>query len=149
MNLKDIAKEARKFILPIVLIIIYFILSNIIFGYVCPSMIFVGLPCPACGLTRAGILLLTGNFLASFRMHPLFLPSFVYIVYVIILHVRHPSKLNSKYMTIINIALLSVVMALYVYRMVIMFPHTVPMVINENSIFHNVVDLLNILNIHN
>jgi len=138
-----ISKSVKNFILVILLVILYFVIANLIFGYICPSMIFVGLPCPACGLTRAGILFFTGNFLASLRIHPLFLPSFAYIAYVIILHVKWPHKLNSGYMTIINIMLLFVVIVLYIYRMVILFPHTTPMVINENSVLHNIINLIN------
>ena len=46
------------------------ILFALIFHDVCPVQILYGLPCPGCGLTRAGVLLLTGHFAAAFQMHP-------------------------------------------------------------------------------
>lgn len=43
----------------------YCILTQLIFHTVCPFAIFFGYPCPACGLTRAGLLLLSGDFVAA------------------------------------------------------------------------------------
>jgi hypothetical protein len=37
----------------------------------CPSALFLGIPCPGCGLTRASLLLLSGDFAGALRMHPL------------------------------------------------------------------------------
>lgn len=37
----------------------------------CPTALFLGLPCPGCGLTRATVALLRGDFAAAFRFHPL------------------------------------------------------------------------------
>jgi hypothetical protein len=37
----------------------------------CPTALFLGLPCPGCGLTRATMALLHGDFGAALRFHPL------------------------------------------------------------------------------
>jgi hypothetical protein len=37
----------------------------------CPSAALLGLPCPGCGLTRATVALLHGDFAAALRFHPL------------------------------------------------------------------------------
>lgn len=41
----------------------------------CPSVVLNHRPCPGCGLTRAMLFLFDGNLAASFRMHPLALPT--------------------------------------------------------------------------
>lgn len=41
--------------------------------YRCPMALFVGVPCPGCGLTRATSLLLHGDLAAALHMHPLVL----------------------------------------------------------------------------
>jgi hypothetical protein len=41
----------------------------------CPFAQIFGIPCPGCGMTRAALLFLNGDIAASFRMHPLALPS--------------------------------------------------------------------------
>ncbi len=56
------------FALPILLI--YILVMQINFGTVCPLLAFFKFPCPACGLTRASIYLLTGNFKESFNYNP-------------------------------------------------------------------------------
>jgi hypothetical protein len=46
----------------------------------CPTALFLGVPCPGCGLTRATLLLLSGDVAGALRMHPLvpvLLPAFV------------------------------------------------------------------------
>jgi len=43
-----------------------------VFGWLpCPFAGLVGLPCPGCGLGRATLALLTGDFAQAFRWHPL------------------------------------------------------------------------------
>ena len=46
----------------LVIITIYIIVTQIIFGSVCPMVIIFKYPCPACGLTRACISILIGHF---------------------------------------------------------------------------------------
>ena len=46
----------------------------------CPTALFLGVPCPGCGLTRATLLLFSGDVTGALRMHPLLpllLPAFV------------------------------------------------------------------------
>jgi hypothetical protein len=37
----------------------------------CPSALFLGVPCPGCGLTRATVAMLHGDFASALRLHPL------------------------------------------------------------------------------
>ena len=41
---------------------------------ICPTAGLLGLPCPGCGLTRATLLLLQGEFAAALSFHPLVIP---------------------------------------------------------------------------
>jgi hypothetical protein len=52
----------------------YCVLANLMFGYICPSQIIIGLPCPGCGLTRAAALLAKGRLEESLAMNPMLLP---------------------------------------------------------------------------
>ena len=38
---------------------------------VCPTALFLGIPCPGCGLTRATLALLRGDVAGALRLHPL------------------------------------------------------------------------------
>ena len=129
----------KKYFIFAIAIILYFVLSNYFFGYICPTMIIFGIPCPACGMTRAGFLLLTGNFAESFRMHPFFIPSIIFLVGLVLFKFFWTDKI--KYMQNLAIVLLVCFLGLYVFRMVSMFPNYPPMVINSDSVLHNIINL--------
>jgi hypothetical protein len=38
---------------------------------ICPTALFLGIPCPGCGLTRATLALVSGDIASAFRLHPL------------------------------------------------------------------------------
>jgi len=50
---------------------LYVVAANAAFGYICPSMWFLGLPCPACGLSRAVLSLLRLDFGAAVLYNPM------------------------------------------------------------------------------
>ena len=118
----------------------YVIVTNLLFGYICPSMVLAGLPCPACGLTRAGLLFATGNFAESFGLHPLLIPAVVFIAVTVAMKFIKPNKI--KVLQIPAIFLLICFIVLYIFRMVSLFPHHPPMVINSESILHNIINLI-------
>ncbi|MCL2386538.1 MAG: DUF2752 domain-containing protein [Defluviitaleaceae bacterium] len=124
----------------ILIFAVYFVLANLIFGYISPSMIFVGFPCPACGLTRAGFLFLTGNFAASFEMHPLFLPVIIFLAVYVLVKFRWPDKM--KVLHIPAAVLIVASFALYIFRMFYLFPHQPPLVMNENAILFNIISII-------
>ena len=125
-------------LLGVALFCAYFVVTNAIFGYVSPSMIFVGLPCPACGLTRSGLLFFSGNFIESFRVHPLFIPTLAWVVGAVLCKQLWQDKL----VHIKNLGLLLLVLSIVVYiiRMVLLFPHSPPMTVNSDSILHNLIN---------
>ena len=49
----------------------YVLTAQAIFGYICPSMWLLGLPCPACGLTRAAFSLLRLDFRMAASYNPM------------------------------------------------------------------------------
>ena len=80
-------KPKNSLLIPVWVILTiaaYFYLTNRIFGYACPSEILFGLPCPACGLTRAFLLLLKGDMAGSLRMNPMLLFIPVYFILVLL-----------------------------------------------------------------
>ena len=70
-------------------------------------------------------------------MHPLFVPVIIFMFCYVLLCVKWPNKVNK--MQIPAILLLVVVMLVYVYRMVYLFPSYPPMEVNENSVLHNLL----------
>ncbi|MBO4982252.1 MAG: DUF2752 domain-containing protein [Lachnospiraceae bacterium] len=56
-----ILSDIRQNSVALIIILIYLALTQYFFHTVCPLKIVTGLDCPACGLTRASLLLLTGH----------------------------------------------------------------------------------------
>ena len=56
---KRLCDDIRSIRLPLVVLTIYGIVTQMIFGTVCPWAILTHFPCPACGLTRAGFCFIT------------------------------------------------------------------------------------------
>lgn len=52
-------------------ILIYGLITHLMFGRFCPMLILTNLPCPGCGMTRALFLVLRGKCAQAFRLQPL------------------------------------------------------------------------------
>ena len=91
-----------------------------------------GFPCPACGMSRALICALHGDFSAAFRFHPLFwiLP-LDFILYVCFAFSKGRARKFFLYLIFLSVAALLVI---YMIRMIIMFPDTPPMDYDKNAV---------------
>ena len=124
-------------LLPALLIASYFIIANMVFGTASPSIFLFGLPCPACGLTRSGLLFLRGRFIQSFIMHPLLIPAGLFAAWAMWLKLYHPTRLKELQNPVLALILSSFM--LYIYRMVTLFPYHAPMELNTESLLHNII----------
>ncbi|MBE5883040.1 MAG: DUF2752 domain-containing protein [Lachnospiraceae bacterium] len=82
--LSEILSDLYRIRYAILILILYAIPMQLIFGTVCPFAILFGFPCPACGLTRAGLLLLKGSWKAAWATHPCIFLWVALILYLII-----------------------------------------------------------------
>ena len=108
---------------------------SILFGYItgrsiCLFYNITGVPCPACGMTRAYKHLFQGHIAEAFNYHPLF-PSVIFIPFILTTKKRKYSYLG--------IALLAVV---WIIRLKLMFPNTKPMVYMENNLIEFIKSLI-------
>lgn len=88
-----------------------------------------GLPCPGCGMTRACISLLKLDFTKAMHFHPLFwLPPIAFVAWIA---VKNKSNTAANWIIYGFIALM---LAVYVVRMVNMFPDIPPMNFNHDNI---------------
>ena len=135
------SKITKTHLLGATILLAYFIVANAIFGYASPSMIFIGLPCPACGLTRSGVLFFSGRFAESVRMHPLFIPLLGLAVWAVLCKIFWPDRI--RHVKTVAVLLLIASIVVFIIRMVNLFPHTPPLTINSDSILHNILNILN------
>ena len=130
----------KRYALMLTCLAAYFAVTHFLFGTVSPTMYLFGVPCPGCGLTRAGVFFLRGNFADSLRMHPLLVPVAAYLAAMAFVWFFRPAKLKTLYPP--GYVLLAAALGLYVYRMVVYFPHAAPMTLNENAMLQNLLNLI-------
>lgn len=112
--------------------IVFLALLNALFHNVCPLVLMVGLPCPACGFTRALLLVLQGQFVPAFYMHPMIYMALLFLIYFC--WMRYIKQKRVPFAKGIVVALLMVALGIYGYRMITYFPHKAPMVYEPNNL---------------
>lgn len=122
--------------IAIIAILLYFVFAKVVLHGFCPMVLLTGLPCPACGLTRAGIALLTGHFAKAWAYHPFI---YVFVVFVVLFGVqRYVYRKTFRWMKPLVIIALLALVGFYLYRMMMFFPGEPPI-----SYFrHNLIALL-------
>lgn len=124
-TLKLIKQDIINYYKGIILAILSLFLLNSIFHEVCLGKIFFGIPCPACGITRAFFLLLQGKWKESIQMHPLLLPLLLFCFYLgFIKYFLKKSLHNINSYVIIWICLS---FGVYIWRFPKLFPNIEPM----------------------
>lgn len=112
-------------LISIMLWIILLRLFSNLTGTICLIRGIIGIPCPACGITRAIKSLIRLNIKDALYYNPLFLMPFIFMV--VLIFKRKYIKVTAKVCAITLIIV-------YIFRMSLYFPNTEPMRINEDSI---------------
>lgn len=99
---------------------------------ICVIKVHTGLPCPGCGMTRAMLSVFHGDLLNAFIWHPLW--PLVFILPIVIGVISQNDVLKEHYLSKILKLSLILIIAVYVVRMLLMFPNTAPMDFNSNAI---------------
>lgn len=120
-------KESQIFILAAGVLLL---LSMFLDQGLCVVKWFYGIPCPACGMTRATISLIRMDIKQAFAYHPLvLLPPIIFIGILF-------QKLSSKLCIVIAVLFVGV----WLIRMVLLFPGQVtPMEFNETAILPTIL----------
>jgi hypothetical protein len=112
--------------------LLFMVVSEIIFKSVCVFSAFTGVPCPGCGTTRAFSALLKGDFELSFHFHPMLIPVILvmaFLSYTYLTHLKTP-----KYARYFVWVFFVLYIATYIIRMILFFPNDEPMTIRENAV---------------
>ena len=86
--------------------------------YKCPLDYIVGLPCPMCGMTRAFLAALSGDFAGAFYYHPLWIIIIIGVVFIFLYEIR-VIRVPKNAFTVICIILGILLVLCYVYRLII------------------------------
>ena len=127
-----IAADVKEYGIAVVAVFVYAVITNLVFHAFCPLIIFCGIPCPGCGVTRATACFLTGRWQQAWQLNPMIFPIALTAVYFG--WNRYLLGRNAKGIKAIIIALLVLLIVVYGVRMCLYFPNRVPYVYTENNI---------------
>lgn len=111
-----------SFFLAIKCEIMYNIFGDVMLNFFsCPIYRIFGVPCAACGITRAYRLFFTGHFKEAFLMHPLFLLPLIFLF----------RKFRRKW---IVFSVMGIFLAVYIIRFLLLFPDVPPFTYNSDCL---------------
>ena len=119
-------KDFLSYKTGILIFAVYYAATHIMFHAFCPMVLFTGLPCAGCGMTRAIFFLLTGQFERSWRLNPMALPVLLFLAYCVVMRYFLGRKIKGT--KIFCVILCICMLAVYAYRMHTIFPNRPPYV---------------------
>ncbi|NLC39467.1 MAG: DUF2752 domain-containing protein [Clostridiaceae bacterium] len=138
-------RSGRRWLLPLIVGLALLSFSMEFYGSGCAISSVIGFPCPGCGSSRAAVLLFQGRLREALFMHPLIILSLLILLLVLGTEVfkfirrkqgkewRNP--IPRRQMDILAIAIISLYLGVYIFRMIKYYPHTDPMVYNWDSLW--------------
>lgn len=126
-----LAADGKEYGIAVVALFIYTVITNLIFHAFCPLIIFCGIPCPGCGISRATAYFLTGRWQQAWQMNPMIFPIVAAAVYFG--WNRYLLGRKARGIKVVIIVLAVLLVAVYAVRMYLYFPNRVPYVYTENN----------------
>lgn len=126
-----IAADVKEYGMAVAALFVYAVITNLVFHAFCPLIIFCGLPCPGCGVTRATACLLAGRWQQAWQLNPMVFPIALTAVYFG--WNRYLFGRKAMGIKAIIIALLVLMIAVYGVRMYLYFPNRTPYIYTEDN----------------
>lgn len=126
-----VAADMKEYGMAIIALMIYTVVVNMVFHAFCPLIIFSGIPCPGCGVSRATAYFLTGRWRQAWQMNPVVFPIVLAAVYFG--WNRYLLGRKAAGIKAIIIALLVLMIVVYGVRMYLYYPDRVPYVYTEDN----------------
>lgn len=116
-----IFSDLRMIRIPLLILLIYALFANYFFNSFCPFKVFYGIPCPACGMSRATLMIVTGHLKEAFEFQPVtYIADFMIVVYFFNRYVRNADNRSSTLGIIVSCI---IAILYYVYKMSTYFPN--------------------------
>lgn len=128
--IKRLEKDIWENRYPILIIVIYLIVTHLLFGEVCPLKLLVGYPCPGCGLTRGCMAILTLRWRESIFYHPAAVLWVMVIFWFLIKRYALGKKTGILFFGLVA----ALTVGVYVWRIATQFPGTGPMAYFERNL---------------
>ena len=130
--LSIIKKDLKENYVLLITIFLAWLLIRWLTHAFCPSVIVCGLPCPGCGLTRAGKALMVLDFATAWERNPAIYVWGIYLAAALFQHYFREKPLRS--LTPLLLIVIAVTVIVYIYRMLYMFPGEPPLIYREENL---------------
>ena len=129
---RRIAADVKEYGMAIAALLLYTVVVNLVFHAFCPLVIFGGIPCPGCGVSRATLCFMTGRWQRAWQLNPMVFPIVLAAAYFG--WNRYLMGRKAKGIKAITAVLLVSLIIVYGVRMYMYFPNRVPYVYTENNL---------------
>lgn len=130
-----ITADVKEYGMAVVVLMIYTFFTNLLFHAFCPLIIFSGIPCPGCGVSRATAYFLTGRWRQAWQMNPMVFPVVLAAVYFA--WNRYLLGRKAAGIKVIIVTLILLMIVVYGVRMYLYYPDRAPYVYTaDNMLAH-------------
>lgn len=126
-----ISADFKEYGIAIVALILYTVISNLLFHAFCPLIILSGVPCPGCGISRATVCFLTGRWKQAWQLNPMVFPIMTAAVYFG--WNRYMLGRQAKGIKAVIAVVLGLMIIVYGVRMYMYYPNRVPYIYTEDN----------------
>lgn len=132
-----IRSDIRQYGLGLLAGVILYFIMHVFFDAFCPSVVIFGFPCPGCGMTRAVLYLLKGQFARSWELNP---AAILWVLWVFFfLFERYGKGRGQKALVWSACGILLFMITVYIIRMRLYFPDRPPYTYTRNNLFSRVL----------
>lgn len=134
-----VSADLQEYGMAFVALILYAVVVNLVFHAFCPLIIFCGIPCPGCGISRAALCFLTGRWQQAWQLNPMIFPIILTAVYFG--WGRYLMGRQVKGMKTIIAVIFALMIVVYGVRMYLYYPDRVPYIYTEDNILAHLTSL--------
>lgn len=138
----DIARRVKKQAAPAAAFLLGWGALYLITGELCWVQAVFGLPCPGCGTTRALLSLLHGDLAGALRWHPLILVTVTLLPAALLFSIFAKAGAQRRAANAALLLLLFAYLTVYAARMLVLFPHTPPMLSSGHAVWRQLLGFM-------
>lgn len=128
--------DVKEYGVAAVAFLLYAVIVNLVFHAFCPLVIFCGVPCPGCGISRAAVCLAMGWWKMAWQLNPVIFPIALFAAYFFLNRYLLGRRVKGL-KTAVGI-ILALLVVVYVVRMYLYFPDRIPCVYTEHNILAHI-----------
>lgn len=129
--------DIKRYWIIVACILVAYIVLRKVRGAFCPSVIIFGLPCPGCGVTRAALYVLKGQFAEAFYINPGVYLWIAFLLYIIVVRYIMGKPLKHAMLFITIIAILMI--ARFAYGMYMYYPMRPPFSYTGGNVMEDII----------